>query len=157
MTNPPVDERGRRASAGGARAAGGIDNQARVAAWAAGMIVTSAPVLWLPSDVRVEAVGGDTGMAIDDVGALTDRGGLVAIQAKGGLRLDRKQGSALGAAVDQVVDQFRTGIPDGEQVRPVDPDRDRLVILGNGTSSAAIRALGDVTSRLRTLPVTLPL
>jgi hypothetical protein len=84
MMMPQVlpDGRDRRASgsAGGARAAGGIDNQARVAAWLTSLVVTDQPVPWLPDGARVEAVGGDTGLAMDDVGALSDRGGLVAIQ-----------------------------------------------------------------------------
>jgi hypothetical protein len=157
MPQVPPDGRGRRASAGGARAAGGIDNQARVAAWLTSLVVTDQPVPWLPDGARVEAVGGDTGMAMDDVGALSDRGGLVAIQAKGGLTLDTRPTSPLAAAVDQAVEQFRSGVPDSEQTRPVDPDRDRLVILGNGTSSKPIRTLGEVTARLRTLPAAVPL
>jgi hypothetical protein len=76
--------RGRRGSAGGARAAGGIDNQARVAAGMASMVVTGQSAPWL-AGAGVEAVGGDTGMAMDDVAALTDRGGVIAVQAKGGL------------------------------------------------------------------------
>ena len=123
----------------------------------AGLVITDRPVPWLPVGVRVEAVGGDTGMAMDDVGALTDRGGLLALQAKGRLQLDQRPTSPLAAAVEQAVNQFRSGVPVGGRTRPMDAERDRVVILGNGTSSATIRALGDVTARLRTLPAVLAL
>lgn len=152
-----MTKRGRRSSAGGKRAAGGIDDQARVAAWIGSLIVSGRPAPWLPHDVRLEAVGSDTGLAMDDVGVLTDRGGVLAIQAKGRLKLEKTEASALAEAIEQAVAQFLDGVPDGAAIRPVDAERDRLIVLGSGSSSGAIRSLATLSDRLRTLPDGLPL
>lgn len=146
-----------RASAGGARTSGGAGNQARVAAWLGSLIIADQPAPWLPGDARVIALGGETGLAVDDVGALTDRDGLLAIQAKGRLQLSTQRTSAFRGAVDQVVRQFIDGVPAGDRTRPVDEQRDRLVIAGDGRSSQPIKELAAVTERLRTLPSALPL
>jgi hypothetical protein len=147
---------GARASAGGARASGGVGNQARVVAWVASLIVTDQPTPWLVGDARLIALGGETGLAVDDVGALTDRDGVVVIQAKGRLQLSTKRASAFGGAVDQVVRQFIDGVPAGDSTRPLDEQRDRLVIVGDGRSSQPIKELAKVTERLRTLPAAMP-
>lgn len=148
---------GGRASAGGARTSGGVGNQARVAAWVASLILANQPPRWLVPDARLIALGGETGLAVDDVGALTDRDGIVVIQAKGGLQLSKLRTSEFARAVDQVVCQFIDGVPAGDRSRPVDDQRDRLVIAGDGRSSRAIKELATVTERLRTLPSTVPL
>lgn len=149
----PRTTTGARASAGGARASGGVGNQARVAAWLAALIVAEQPAPWLSGNDQLVALGGETGLAVDDVGGLTDQDGLLAIQAKGRLHLATQETSALRAAVDQVVRQFIDGVPteDGGN-RGVDAQRDRLVIAGDGRSSQAIKELEVVTERLRTLP-----
>jgi hypothetical protein len=116
-------------------------------------------VPWLAGAARLVAVGGETGLPVDDVGALTDSNGFVVIQAKGRLTLSRQRTAALADAVDQVVRQFLDGVPDGDSdsTRPVDEVRDRLVIAGHGRSSQPIRELGKVTMRLRTLPSAVPM
>lgn len=158
----PADSRrpsagGPRASAGGARAAGGVANQARVTAWLASLIVAHQPAPWFVGQVDLVAVGGETGLAVDDVGAVTDRDGLVVIQAKGRLVLSTQRTSAFADAVQQVVQQFLSGVPDGDRTRPVDEGMDRLVIAGDGRSSRPIKELGAVCARLRTMPLAMPL
>jgi hypothetical protein len=117
-----------RASAGGARASGGIGNQARVTAWIGSLILANQPTPWLLDDSRLIAVGEETGLAVDDVAALTDRDGFIVIQAKGRLRLSKRRTSEFAKAVDQIVCQFISGVPDGNGRRPIDERRDRLVI-----------------------------
>lgn len=150
---------GSRASAGGARSAGGVLNQANVTAWLAALAVAEQPAPWVPDGAIVVALGGETGLAVDDVGAITDRGGFLVVQAKGSLRLTAQRTGAFAQAVDQVVAQFTAGLPDDgrEDSRPIDETRDRLVIAGDGRSSQAVRELATVTSRLRTLPDEVPI
>ena len=145
-----------RASAGGARASGGVGNQARVAAWLGSLILANQPTPWLV-DTPLIAVGGETGLAVDDVAGLTDREGFILIQAKGRLQMSNRRTSEFAKAVDQVVCQFIYGVPTGNGSRPIDERRDRLVIAGDGRSSAAIKELAIVTGRLRALPAVMPI
>ena len=82
--------------------------------------------------VRVEYAGAQTGMQIDDVGAIISQLGFVLIQSKKNLRLETKPDTPLEKALDQVLALYLDGVPDGSGVdgaiRPVDPDRDLLVI-----------------------------
>jgi len=74
-------------SAGGARAAGGLTFQAQVFAWWAALAVSgAAPGLGLDPQVRIEAVGCETGFSVDDVGVALSDGGFILVQAKGGMR-----------------------------------------------------------------------
>jgi hypothetical protein len=148
---------GARASAGGARASGGVGNQARIAAWVGSLILADQPPKWLIGDARLIALGGETGLAVDDVGALTDRDGLLLIQAKGRLQLSSRPTSEFARAVDQVVRQFIDGVPTSSGRRPIDEQRDRLVIAADGRSSVPIKELATVTNRLRTLPAARPI
>lgn len=150
---------GSRASAGGARATRGVLNQAAVTAWLATLAIAEQPAPWIADGAMIVAVGGETGLDVDDVGAITDRDGFLVVQAKGSLRLERKRTGAFGQAVDQVVAQFIGGLPDDgrEGLRPIDATRDRLVIAGDGRSSQPVRELATVTSRLRTLPEAMPI
>ncbi len=154
----PSAASGRRASAGGARGAGGVVNQANVTAWLASLVVAEQPAPWLPG-AAILAVGGETGLDVDDVGAVTDRGGFLVVQAKGSLRLSGQPTSAFGQAVGQVVGQYLAGLPDEgrESRRAIDAARDRLAIVGDGRSSQPVRELATVTARLRTLPDEMPL
>jgi hypothetical protein len=134
-----------------------VGNQAGVAAWIASLIVADQPAPWLPGDAGLVAVGGETGFPVDDVGALTESNGLVVIQAKGRLVVSSQRTSAFAEAVNQIVRQFLDGVSDGDNTRPVDEGRDRLVIAGDSRSSQPIRELGKVTARLRTLPSAVPM
>lgn len=143
---------GRAASAGGARVAGGVSNQARVAAWVGAHVVAGTHLPLLSTSGAIEAVGVETALAVDDVAALADDGGVIVIQAKGGLQLRREPSSDLGGAARQIVRQYREGVPTPDGVRPVEPDRDALAIIGDGGSSQQIRRLARVCSRIRSLP-----
>ena len=103
-----------RASAGGAGNSGGVANENRNLAWVAAYAAADVPLpIARTSGIRVEHVGGQTGMGVDDVGVITDQRGFVLIQAKKNLGLDKRPGSPLGKALDQVVEQYLAGVPDG--------------------------------------------
>lgn len=91
-------------STGGARTAGGVAFQAEVFAWWAAHAVSDAePGLGLDPQVRIEAVGCETGFSVDDVGVALSGGGFILLQAKGGMRRLDSRAQDLHAAVDQVV------------------------------------------------------
>jgi hypothetical protein len=97
---------------------------------------------------------------MDDIGAITDRGGFVFIQAKLRLQLGEDTGSPLADALDQAVRQFIDGAPSGPDGtrRPHEPGRDALVICTDAAASAPVRAdLRTVTTRLAGHPRELPL
>ncbi|MDP9386848.1 MAG: hypothetical protein M3Q48_02690 [Actinomycetota bacterium] len=123
------------------------------------LTVAEQPAPWILDGPMLVAVGGETGLEVDDVGAITDRGGFLVVQAKGALRLTSQRTGAFGEAIDQVVAQFIGGLPDygREDLRPIDVSRDRLVVAGDGRSSQPVRELSTVTSRLRTLPEAMPI
>src|SRR5688572_32967956 len=99
-----VDADGAAASAGGARAAGGLSFQAEVFAWwAARAVAGAAPGLGLDPSARVDAVGCETGFPVDDVGVALSGGGFILVQAKAGLRRLDARSTDLRKAVDQVV------------------------------------------------------
>lgn len=148
---------GLNSSAGGARAAGGLTFQAQVFAWWAAHAVGGAiPGLGLDPQVRVEAVGCETGFPVDDVGVALSNGGFILVQAKSGMRRLDPRAQDLRKAVDQLVSAMIGGLRSGAPIRPVEVSRDRLVIATNQDSSQAFGALGDVCARLRDLPVSVP-
>ena len=94
----------------------------------------------VPSGIRVEHVGAQTGMGVDDVGIITDQGGFVLLGAKKNLGLDEPSGSPLAKALDQVVEQYVGGVPDGSgALRPLDPERDLLVMTTDSSAPASVR------------------
>ncbi|GAB2992163.1 ATPase AAA [Saccharothrix stipae] len=146
------------ASAGGSRAAGGMRFQAEVFAWWAALAMSGeSPGFDLDPASRVQAVGCETGLPVDDVGVALHDGGFILLQAKRGMtRLDAGS-SDLSKAVDQLIDAFRGGLRTRVEVRGVDLARDRLVIATDATSSGAFDDLATVLARLRGHPDTLPL
>jgi hypothetical protein len=97
---------------------------------------------------------------MDDVGAITDRGGFVFIQAKLRLQLGEGTGSPLAEALDQAVRQFIDGAPQGPDGtrRTLEPGRDALVICTDAAASAIVRNdLRAVIARLAGHPMELPL
>ncbi|WP_328647395.1 hypothetical protein OHS58_05765 [Amycolatopsis sp. NBC_00348] len=153
-----VDRSGAVASAGGARAAGGLTFQAEVFAWwAAHAVANYEPGLGLDSSTRIEAVGCETGFPVDDVGIAVSGGGFILVQAKGGLRRLDSRAEDLRNALDQLVKAMTSGLRTPSGVRPVDPSRDRLMIATNQRGSGAFGALGTVCARLRDHPQPLPL
>jgi hypothetical protein len=149
-----------RSSAGGSRVVGGVRHEARCLAWAAVHMLTEDPLPDWASGRRVVSVGGQTNRPVDDVGLVTDIGGWVTIQAKKGMRIDRSAGAGLGDALRQLVEIDEVGVPDGagEALRPLDPDRDLVLILSDDSAPRTVNAnLSPVLNRLRVLPRTVPL
>jgi len=112
------------------------------------------------SGQRVLSVGGQTNRPVDDVGLVTESGGWVTIQAKKGMRLDSKAGSPLAEALRQLVEIDQVGVPDGasELLRPLDADRDLVLILSDDSAPLRVNAhMAPLTNRLRMLPATVPL
>ena len=145
-------------SAGGARAAGGLTFQAQVFAWwAAHAVSGAAPGLGLDPQVRIEAVGCETGFSVDDVGVALSGGGFILVQAKAGMRRLDPQAQDLRSAIDQLVSAMISGLRADVTLRPVDITRDRLVIATNQDSSQSFRTLGIVCARLRDLPLAVPI
>jgi tetratricopeptide (TPR) repeat protein len=149
---------GRNSSAGGARAASGLTFQGQVFAWwAAHAVGGVAPGLGLDPQVRVEAVGCETGFPVDDVGVALSNGGFILVQAKSGMRRLDPRAQDLRKAVDQLVSAMIGGLRPGAAMRTVEVSRDRLVIATNQDSSRAFGVLGPVCARVRDLPISLPL
>jgi hypothetical protein len=147
-----------RESSGGAGGAGGVDHENRNLAWVASYAAAGVPLpIDRTSDLRVEHVGAQTGMRVDDIGIITSRQGFVLLQAKQNLKLETKPGSPLAKALDQVVAQYLDGVPDGSgregAMRPVDQDRDLLVITTDLSAPATVRVeLAALLGTLATHP-----
>ena len=104
---------------------------------------------------RVVAVGGQTNRPVDDIALVTDEGGWVTIQAKKGMRVDRRAGGGLGEATGQLVDIDEVGVPEGPSgiLRPLDPGRDLVLILSDDSAAQTVnRNLAPVVRRLREFP-----
>jgi tetratricopeptide (TPR) repeat protein len=145
-------------STGGARAATGLTFQAEVFAWWAARAVDNAPAgLGLDPEVRIEAVGCETGFPVDDVGVALSNGGFVLIQAKSGMRRLEPRAQDLRMAVDQLVNAMISGIATDGSVRPVKFLYDRLMIATNQDASKSFDGLGVVCERLRNQPLRLPI
>ena len=138
--------------------AGGVSFQAEVFAWwAARAIAGCGPGFGLDRGVRIDAVGCESGLAVDDVGVSLSDGGLIVVQAKGGMRKLDERAADLRQAVDQLVRAMTGGMVNGPVPRPVDLERDRLVIATNQDGSRSFQALGKACDRLRGHPPSLPL
>src|SRR6266446_1158046 len=139
-------------SAGGTRTAGGVGHEGRCVAWAAAYMLTEELLPRWASGRRVAGVGGQTNRPVDDVGLVTDEGGWVTIQAKKGMRVDKRPGGGLGEAVRQLVYIDAAGVPEGPSgiLRPLEPDRDLVLILSDDSAAETVnRNLAPVVSRLR--------
>ena len=132
--------------------------QAEVFAWwAAHAVSDSAPGLGLDPEVRIEAVGCETGFPVDDIGVSLTDGGFILVQAKSRMRRLDTRAADLRGAVDQLVSAMINGLHVNDiAVRPVDVSRDRLVIATSHDSSQSFQALGRVCGRLRDYPGSMP-
>ena len=152
-----------RESSGGAGGAAGVGQENANLAWVCAHAATDVPLpIDRTSGLRIEYVGAQTGMEIDDVGAITDQLGFVLIQSKKNLRLETRQDSPLEKALDQVLALYLVGVPDGSgregAIRPVDADRDLLVITTDMSAPASVRVeLAALLSTLAGYPPHLPL
>lgn len=149
-------------SVGGAAGAGGFAYQSRAAAWFAVRVLAEqgAPPKWeLPPTTTLEAVFCETSQPVDDILVETSAGGFLLVQAKHGLKLEKRIDSELAKAVRQFVQQTLRPVPpptyiqsDGRE-RPLDRTRDRLLLITENEGSASIREhLRDVLNQLRALP-----
>jgi hypothetical protein len=117
--------------AGGAATAGGIDYQARCAAWVSTRILASSaapPVqgLWTGPLERIDC---ETGEPVDDIRARPRTGPAVVIQCKRNLSLETAANSDFGKTIDQFVSQHRSA---GHET-------DQLVLATSTETSASIR------------------
>lgn len=147
--------------AGGAAAAHGSEFQARVAAWYAARILAEQPI----GDGAGSAgrfLRCETEQPVDDILVALDDGGAHYVQVKASLRLETSPASDLASTVRQFVRQYivNSSSPIGAQPwqRPLDPARDRLVLVVGPNSSGSIRTfLRKLLHRTRLLPSTHPL
>ncbi|GGM66479.1 hypothetical protein GCM10011608_59650 [Micromonospora sonchi] len=109
----------------------------------------------------VVGVGGQTGRPVDDVGALTDAGGWVCVQAKKRLARSDDTNSDLSAALEQLVAIDAVGVPSRppreDDLRRLTPQVDRVLILTNEEAPRTIAgAMARLVDRLRTWPEAVP-
>ncbi len=149
----------------GAGDAAGNDYQNRVAAWIAVQILAeqhAAPPTWLAPGGTIDFLRCQEQVPVDDVVVGTSTGGRTFVQAKHTVGLSDKENSPLGKALVQMVRQFlrcASSPPDSHSLdRPLDPDRDRLVLACDRGSSESIRKnLHLILDRIRRLPPSLPI
>jgi len=144
-----------RSSAGGLGPAGGVGLEGQILAWLAAhsLAQEQLPHFWVSSG-RVTAVGSQTAREIDDIGAMTAASGHLLVQSKKAMALGKTKSSPLAKALRQVVAQYLRGVPDGSDgtLRPVDPARDRLLIVTDGGAPTAVRnGLVSVVDQLAAL------
>jgi hypothetical protein len=148
-----------KASAGGAAAAGGLDFQHRAAAWVATCILAEKAVAtsWdLPVETSLEWLQCETKQPVDDLLVGVSNDGFIFAQMKRTLELSKLDTSELASALDQFVRQLilcRNKTTRMKPVdRPLDPEKDRLVLITSPTSSEPIRLhFNRVLERVRGL------
>jgi hypothetical protein len=132
------------ATGGGNATASGVNFQQSLGAVIAAWMLTEATIdqrLRLGS-AKVFSMRMETEAPLDDVLAETSDGGFVAMQAKSNLSSSAYLDSEFGKTVDQIVRQWRLcrdGNGDKRWNRPLDPAKDRLVIVVGADSPATIR------------------
>jgi len=145
-------------TAGGAATAGGTGFQARVAAWFAVQVLAEhgAPqLLGLPTGVCPEFVRCESAQSVDDILVGTSDSGFVFVQAKRRISASSSPQSEFASVISQFVRQFlscckASGPRPWE--RPLDLDRDRLVLATTSGSPGTIRFhLPSVLNRLKGL------
>lgn len=131
---------------GGKATASGMDYQHRVAAWVAAHILAEkeATLPWdLPSGTTLEWLRCETEQPVDDLLVGTSGKGLVFAQVKRTLQLSNNPESDLASAFGQFVRQFIASQAKNTGPllwdRPLDPTRDRLILITSSSSSEPIR------------------
>jgi hypothetical protein len=146
-------------TAGGAATQAGTDYQNRVAAWIAVRILAekdASPPWDLPSHVTLEFIRCETEQPVDDLLVGTSSNGHIFIQAKHALSLETSESSDLASSIDQCVRQFIAyrAMAQGKRPweRPLDGERDRLILVtGLGSSAPVRQALPTILKRLSSL------
>jgi DNA replication protein DnaC len=148
----------RQASSGGAATASGMDFQHRVAAWVAVQVLAekAATLPWdLPSATALERIECETKQPVDDLLIVTSDNGFVFCQIKHRLTLSSRASSDFASALNQFVCQFiysRNMTGRRSTIRPLDPAKDRLVLITSLVSSKLIRVLlPNLLKKLRNL------
>ena len=143
---------------GGVATQSGINYQNRVAAWMAVAILAdqeSAPPWDLPADTSLKFLRCETEQPVDDLLVGTSNGGNAFIQVKHGLELGKSPQSGFGKTLVQFDRQFLAYSDEpGNRPweRPLDINRDRLVLVTSSGSSASIREeLPSLLSKIREL------
>jgi hypothetical protein len=149
-------------AAGGSGNAGGIRFEHRCLAWALAYLLTERPLPHWAGGARVVGVGSQTFREVDDLGILTDAGGWINAQVKKRLHCSTAPSGELADALAECVALEAAGVPDRPPAqharRALDRKVDRMVILtGHEASSVITKGLVNVTDRLRSWPVQLPL
>ncbi|GIX08262.1 MAG: hypothetical protein KatS3mg115_2665 [Candidatus Poribacteria bacterium] len=134
-----------------------MEFQHRVAAWVAAYILAEKDVSppWdLPEGTTLEWLRCETEQPVDDLLVGTSANGLVFAQIKRTLQLSQSPDSDLASALDQVVRQFIAcaNSEGGSRPwdRPLDPQKDRLVLVTSPSSSEPVRVnLCNLLSRSR--------
>jgi hypothetical protein len=154
MTGP---RRHIRTDAGGVAGQSGANYQARVAAWLGVRMLAGSPVgHGLRDDVRLAAVRCQADSPVDDIVASTNEQGLLFIQAKRRISaVTDRQGSEFDEIVTQFVRQALAMEDASGNVhwrRPLEPARDRLVLVTSSDSSRTLGDLARVLDRFRGTP-----
>lgn len=144
---------------GGAATQAGINYQNRVAAWLAVRILAeqdASPLWGLPAASTLEFLRCETEQPVDDIMIGTSDGGHAFIQVKRSLSMDTSEESALASTINQFVRQFLTyrGTTTGARPweRPLDAERDRLILVTSSRSPSSVREhLRSTLRRLRSL------
>lgn len=133
------------ATGGGNATASGVNFQQSLGAVFGLWLVTETPVdprLQL-GDAKITALRMETEAPLDDTFAATSDGGIICSQAKNTLSLSDSLTSEFGKTVDQIVRQWRLcrdGTGDLGWNRPLDPVKDRLLIVVGPGSPATTRS-----------------
>lgn len=133
------------ATGGGNATASGVNFQQSLGAIFGLWLITETPIdprLQLGS-ARITSFRMETELPLDDAFATTSAGGIICAQAKNTLSLSNRLSSEFGKTVDQIVRQWhlcRDGTGDLEWNRPLDPAKDRLLIVVGPASPATTRS-----------------
>ena len=147
-----------RNQAGGAATHAGTDYQNRASAWLSIRILAeqdASPPWDLPSSVTLDLIRCESDQPVDDILVGLSSGGFAFLQAKHAVTLSAGIDSDLGKTLDQFVRQYlRAPVPGYAAQpwdRPLDPERDRLVLLAGRCSEPIRSDLPSLLIRLRGL------
>lgn len=144
----PASTEDTRRGGGGNATASGILYQGGVGALFAAHLLTEKQLglMFGLANARIKAIRFETSAPVDDILIETDQGGFVAIQAKATVSVSSTLSSVLGSVADQFVRHWiATKRSAGSELwaRPLDPSRDRLVLVyGPGSGGTVARLAG---------------
>src|SRR5215472_11754022 len=148
-------------SGGGAATQGGINYQNRAAAWVCVRMLAERPAVPVGPESLPVYVRFETQEPTDDLLIGTADGSHSFVQAKRTLGLSSAPDSEFGSVVNQFVRQYLSllkGSGPRPWNRPLDADRDRLVLITSTEASAPIRVhLAAALNRVRGLVAGQPL